>query len=719
MKLGELPLALINQLKAMGKIKVVLAFFTFLALYSCSTQKVVLVQNSLPIEKVEITESNPITPNYTVEEVKKEIHLVTLKPKDTLKENYENAFQELQNMLEGDQHLSFKRAVYVVENTWHKNDISYPVFDAEIKRLASFGKAWMKANSKLNYQKSDSLNLLKNLAIYRVLKDTLYYIKDTSGNKYIGHLPFTYDFTDFFGKENWSQMFVSKLVATGSGNCHSMPYLYNILAEELEAKSWLSFAPNHVYIKNYSQKDGWYNTELTSGGFPSDAWLSASGYISLDAIRNGIFMDTLSKKQNIGLCLYDLAKGYENQTKNYSNGFILKCVDLVLKYHPNNINALILKAEALRYSQANAPPSAELNTLCMQILKLGYREMPERMYLSWLTSSDEKPADTMELYAQNPFASIGKEAKVLTLSKGKFDEAPNTDNIQHIGGIIINQQAGKVIGFLPTDKGYIIQEPTVIGRHWSIDPLANHPNQIGMSPYSSFWNNPIRYDDPDGNCPTCPLAAAGGVLGGLIGGGIEAGMQLYKSGKITDWGAVRGSAVQGLITGTAAGFTGGASLLITATTAAGANAAGGYVSRKMQGKATTAKDVAIDAAIGIGGVGAAKVVGNVVKSAAAKWAAAKVGESASKTASNHYDDLVAAAQKQYPKLAGKTQKHHPIPTYIGGDKNQALVPLDAAYHQLITNEFRKLWPYGKGPIKDLTQRQAIVEQVYKKYPLPK
>ena len=43
-----------------------------------------------------------------------------------------------------------------------------------------------------------------------------------------------------------------------------------------------------------------------------------------------------------------------------------------------------------------------------------------------------------------------------------------------------------------------------VGRFTSVDPLADHPNQIGMSPYSAFWNNPILYDDPDGQCPFCP-----------------------------------------------------------------------------------------------------------------------------------------------------------------------------------------------------------------------
>jgi len=35
-------------------------------------------------------------------------------------------------------------------------------------------------------------------------------------------------------------------------------------------------------------------------------------------------------------------------------------------------------------------------------------------------------------------------------------------------------------------------------RWMSVDPLADHPKQIGMSPYSAFANNPIRYVDPTG-----------------------------------------------------------------------------------------------------------------------------------------------------------------------------------------------------------------------------
>jgi RHS repeat-associated protein len=38
----------------------------------------------------------------------------------------------------------------------------------------------------------------------------------------------------------------------------------------------------------------------------------------------------------------------------------------------------------------------------------------------------------------------------------------------------------------------------------SVDKLAEHPSQIDKSPYAYAWNNPIKLNDPDGNCPDCP-----------------------------------------------------------------------------------------------------------------------------------------------------------------------------------------------------------------------
>ncbi|CAI9430325.1 hypothetical protein MSHRCOH1_08995 [Candidatus Ornithobacterium hominis] len=138
-------------------------------------------------------------------------------------------------------------------------------------------------------------------------------------------------------------------------------------------------------------------------------------------------------------------------------------------------------------------------------------------------------------------------------------------------------------------------------------------NPMNNAVYTFSYQNPVKYVDPDGECPNCITAAGGALVGGFIGGGVEAGMQFYKNGKITSWKAIGGSAAQGAITGAVAGFTGGASLAVTAGVAGGANVVGGVANRAIQGKKTTATDVVVDATVGaIFGAGG-KVLGDIVK----------------------------------------------------------------------------------------------------------
>lgn len=198
------------------------------------------------------------------------------------------------------------------------------------------------------------------------------------------------NFDDYAGKKEWNHMFVSTLMATGKGNCHSLPLFYKLLAEELGEKSWLALAPNHVYIKLYSQADGWYNVELTSGQFPTDVWIKASGYIHTDAIRSGIYMDTLSLKSTVALCLTDLAEGYKHKfTSDYDPEFVLKCCNRTLDVFPNYIHALLLKAETLLdicMKTKNNEYEQVIEKHYSHIHQLGYRKMLEKMYLEWLQS---------------------------------------------------------------------------------------------------------------------------------------------------------------------------------------------------------------------------------------------------------------------------------------------------------------------------------------------
>jgi hypothetical protein len=317
-------------------------------------------------------------------------------------ENYNNALAELKGMLEGNQPVNFKRAVFITENTYLDNQLNYNGFNNDIQRLVGFCKNVIDQGG-LIYEERDKEEVKKYWSVYMVMKQLKIAKRDSSGiSKQV--TPFGYDFDDFWGEQDWTKMFVSKLIKSTRGNCHSLPFLYKILCDELNAKAYLAMAPSHIYIKHYTKKDGWFNTELTSGQFPIDAWIMASGYVHLSAIQNGIYMDTLSTKQAMSLCVIDLAKGYERKFgKSADPNFMMQCAEIAINYYPNYVNALIMKAETMKksFEKMMASSKAEypsdilnnveakttydnMEKLYFHIYKLGYRAMPREMYISWL-----------------------------------------------------------------------------------------------------------------------------------------------------------------------------------------------------------------------------------------------------------------------------------------------------------------------------------------------
>lgn len=319
--------------------------------------------------------------------------------KENIKTNYEKAFLEIKGMVEGNVNASFKKAVFATENAYMDGAIDFTEFDEAIQFLAGRCKN-IEKQIDLYYSERDKAQVQKNFAVFKLMSDTVRYYSDSVNFRET--YPFTYDFDDFWGDFDWSQMFVTKLLRTGKGNCHSLPFLYKILTEEIGGKAYLSMAPNHIYIKQHAKQGGWYNTELTSNQFPIDAWIMASGYIHLSAIQNGVYMDTLSTKQSLAVCLTDLAKGFERKFPTDFE-FTLKCVDLALQYYPNYPNAMILKAETMKKqfeqimeksrveyaSQMFDNPQAKelydkMEKLYYSIHQIGYRMIPKEMYVSWI-----------------------------------------------------------------------------------------------------------------------------------------------------------------------------------------------------------------------------------------------------------------------------------------------------------------------------------------------
>lgn len=252
--------------------------------------------------------------------------------------SYYASYNNIDSMLSGKKKLSLKESIFAVENAYFEGQLTHKDFEFRLQQFVSFAKS-LSANKLISYNHTDFLSVNAHAAVFRLMTDTIpVYVSDTT---LLYHLPFQYNFDDYVGKREWSNMFISTLMTTHKGNCHSLPLFYKLLAEELGEKSWLALAPNHVYIKLHNQADGWYNVELISGQFPTDVWIKASGYIHTDAIRNGIYMDTLSLKSTVAVCMLDLAEGYKHKfISNYDPEFVLKCCNRTLEVFPNYIKRM-------------------------------------------------------------------------------------------------------------------------------------------------------------------------------------------------------------------------------------------------------------------------------------------------------------------------------------------------------------------------------------------
>ena len=304
--------------------------------------------------------------------------------------HYFDAYAQIEAMLLGKKALDFKEAVFITENAYYENQLNKSWFDNNIKFYTEICKMII-ASGNILYREKDVDRASAQCAVFMFMTDTIPFFV---GEEMIKTLPFDYNFDDFAGQKDWSNMFVATLMETNMGNCHSLPFLYKMIMGELGHDCYLALSPQHIYIKAYNNRVGWHNIELTCGNFPTDAWYISSSYIHLDALRSGIYMDTLSLKQSVALCLIDLAQGYQAKFGTGNGQFILQCCETALAHFPNYINALLLKAETLtalyRQSELSFGEDkgrfAQLNELYAHIHRLGYRKMPQNMYLNWINS---------------------------------------------------------------------------------------------------------------------------------------------------------------------------------------------------------------------------------------------------------------------------------------------------------------------------------------------
>ncbi len=313
-------------------------------------------------------------------------------------QHYRNAFEEIKKMVEGKTALNLKQAVFLVEHSYDTT-LRYEDFNRQISDAISVVSAKMK---KSKAKASD--NTAKVVALFQYMSDTIT-VTSAALERKITSYPKTYDFEDFWGRQDYRKMFVSKTLKTGSGQCHSLPLLFLILCEEIGAEASLSFAPNHSFIKFKDKRGVWHNLELTNGMLASDNFIVQSGYIKAEALQSRIFLEPLSKRQTIIQCLNDLALGYVKQF-GY-DGFVKSITNVVLSQSPSNLTAHQINAnyfatlsDRIIYQYRKKGwnrQRLEQDEKAMYVInsaigatkhieQLGYSDMPADAYEAWLRS---------------------------------------------------------------------------------------------------------------------------------------------------------------------------------------------------------------------------------------------------------------------------------------------------------------------------------------------
>ena len=293
--------------------------------------------------------------------------------------------------------FSITQAVYLTEAAYYDKPAPYNVFLRAIQERANVVKQLLKQEN-MSLKNSSAVHY----AIQKMFSQNNTLLHYNAG-KTVTVKKISYDFDDFDAEKDWTKMFVTKLLQTNSGQCHSLPLLYLCIAEQLNTKAWLSLAPEHSFIQFIDGKGKLANFETTNGHLVTLTWLLQCNAISTIALKNRTYLDSLSSKKLFAQCLEDLQMGY--LSKNGYDFFTDEINRKVLLLDSSNLGALmylynlellkfreLLKKYALKSQQqidANPVLSAAQKQMVAaqhKVTNRGYQDMPNEQYLQWLQS---------------------------------------------------------------------------------------------------------------------------------------------------------------------------------------------------------------------------------------------------------------------------------------------------------------------------------------------
>ena len=313
--------------------------------------------------------------------------------------SYHNSYEQFLKL--NPDSFSITKAIYLAENGFNNDKFTYEQFVKGIKIRADIVKQILKREG-IN----SSNNTALNYGIQKLFSQAnSYYNPKTKQTVTVP--PLKYDFKDFMGEKDWKQLFVSKLLMTGKGQCHSMPLLYLAIAEQLGAKAYLSLAPEHSFIQYFNNDNDRINFETTNGNMVSQSFMLRSGFINASALKNKTYLDTLSQRQLYAQCLADLLISYEREHGH--DDFAEQMKQKIQQINPNNLTAKIVDAnqnkdDAISKIRAAGKPSLKdlpnypeaykaylkMQESYKEIDNTGFQDMPKEAYRVWRKSVEKE-----------------------------------------------------------------------------------------------------------------------------------------------------------------------------------------------------------------------------------------------------------------------------------------------------------------------------------------
>jgi hypothetical protein len=241
--------------------------------------------------------------------------------------NYITAKNFIQEMLDGKRPLSIKEAFFMSEYAFGNLLLTHDEYNKLIASNANFIKQWLKEKG---YNLTDPEAL--HFGIQKFMSDTLYIHVD---GKLVGHMPYYYDYIDFKAKDDLRNYFVTKTLATGTGQCHTFPVTYLILAEALGVEANIAYNPKHSFIRYKNKKGTTINYETTVDRFLGDAFYLQTLPIMATAQKNKIYAHSILKKQLVATVLYELASNFIREHWLADKKFVRECMQIAKPHFPN------------------------------------------------------------------------------------------------------------------------------------------------------------------------------------------------------------------------------------------------------------------------------------------------------------------------------------------------------------------------------------------------